>query len=113
MARFVARADLDAVIARTVARRAVDRLKPDVESGAQRRSPEVHVWVTARDELVRPAHADADQQAIPGNLRFRLPRMIYVRKGRGPDGKAVNPAGGYRRTEGYDLARRPRDETLP
>lgn len=113
MARFESRPDLDQIIAATVGRRAVDRMKGQVESGARRRAPDAKAWITARDERVRPSHADADGQTIPDNLRYQLKRMTYVRKGRDEHGKAINPAGGWKETDGYDLAHEPRDPRLP
>ena len=113
MARLVTGRDLNARIAATVGRRAVERLKGQVQDGARRRAPEAAVWVTMFDERVRFSHAEAHGQMIPGNLRFLLTQMIYVPKGRGRDGKAVNPAGGWKPTSGHDLARKPRDEALP
>lgn len=113
MARFVTGRDLNARIAATVGRRAVERLKDQVRDGARRRAPEAAVWVTMFDERVRYSHAETHDQTIPGNLRFKLPEMIYIRKGRGADGKALNPAGGWTPTGGVDLARKPRDPALP
>jgi hypothetical protein len=68
---------------------------------------------SARDERVRPSHVSTDRQTIPGNLRYKLPRMTYVRKGRDEHGKAINAAGGWREIDGYDLGRQPRDHDLP
>lgn len=115
MARFVARPGLDAYIARTVGERAVNRLKDDVTAGARRRAPDGKVWTTMMDPEVRPSHRDAQGQLIPANLRYRLRRMVYMHKGRGPDGKALNPAGGWKLGAAglYDLAREPRDPELP
>jgi len=113
MARFVTRTDLDAIIAASVGRRAVERLKADTTDGARRRAPRAKTWVTARDEHVRPSHVSTDRQTIPDNLRYQLPRMIYLRKGRDEHGRAINPGGGYSETGGYDLAREPRDPKLP
>jgi hypothetical protein len=113
MTRFVARPGLDGIIARTVGQRAVDRLKNDTLDGARRRAPEAKIWVTERDERVRPSHVSADRQTIPGNLRYKLPKMTYIRKGRDARGKAINPAGGWKEIDGYDLGRQPRDPDLP
>jgi hypothetical protein len=113
MARLVSRPDLDAQIARTVGMRAVERLKRQVEHGAKARAPAAKVWMTVKDDRVRPSHVLAHGQTIPENLRYKLQAMIYVRKGRGPGGHAINPAGGWELTPLVDLARKPRDPSLP
>lgn len=77
------------------------------------RAPDAKAWLTAKDERVRPSHDHADGQTIPENLSYQLPSLTYIRKGRGPDGKAVNPAGGWKVASGVDLAREPRDPRLP
>lgn len=85
-----------------------------VRDEAARAAPPGKVWVTAHDERVRPAHREAHQQTIPANLRYRLPAMRYVHKGRDSHGRAINPAGGWVIVEGvYDLAVAPRDPRLP
>jgi hypothetical protein len=105
--------DLDRKMA-DLAARAVDQLTGQVQDAARKLAPDGKIWVTAHDERVRISHARADGQLIPDNLRYRLPAVYYVRKGRGPDGKAANPGGGWKAIEGrFDLARRPRDEALP
>jgi hypothetical protein len=105
---------LDEAVAQHIVRPAIERINTLLSDEAKRRAPEVKVWVTAHDERVRPSHVETDGQAIPENLRFQLPKMIYVSKGRGPDGHALNPAGGYKVTPGdYDMAREPRDASLP
>lgn len=106
--------NLDQIIAARIGRAAADRLAEQVRDEAARRAPDGKIWVTAHDERVRYSHAETDGQLIPENLRYRLPAMEYIRKGRGPDGKAINPAGGWRPVPGQvDLARRPRDRALP
>lgn len=107
--RVELRPDLDAVVARMV-RPTVNRLTAAVAREAQRRAPAAKVWLTAEDERVRPAHAAADGQMIPANLRFKLKNQSYVRGGgRGSrvSGRIVL-AGST-----FDLAREPRDEDLP
>lgn len=100
-------------IAATVARH-VDRVADDVAQGARDNAPPAKTWITDADEQVRPSHAEAHGQTIPANIDYRLTAMEYVRKGHGPDGKAVNPAGGWKLLEGvWDVADRPRDERLP
>lgn len=90
-ARFEPKPGLDAEIAKRIVaphvRRAVDML----EDSARAKAPPVKIWVTMRDERVRPSHFKADAQAVPANLRFRLEAA---------DGSV-------------DLARHPRDPNLP
>lgn len=105
--------DLDQLVAARFGRRAVDRLKGQVESEARRRAPAAKVWTTAHDEQVRLSHRLTNGQTIPANLRFRLPKVVYVHKGRDPHGNALDPAGGWKLTEGHDLGRFPRDSDLP
>jgi hypothetical protein len=113
MARLELRRDLNLVAARQV-RPAVDRIAGSVRNEAQRRAPAAKVWISERDARVRPSHVHADGQTIPENLRYRLRRMTYVRKGRDPrTRKALNPAGGWKEAAGFDLAREPRDPALP
>lgn len=106
------RGDLEEALARALAR-PVQRVTEQVAAQAAENAPAGQVWVTHADERVRLSHQAADGQLIPANLRFRMPKSVYVRKGRGPDGRAVNPAGGWRLVPGVDLARRPRDPDLP
>lgn len=76
-------------------------------------APEAKTWVTDGSENVRESHAEAHGQTIPGNLPYRLPKQVYVPRGRGQDGRAVTPSGGWRTVSGWDLAQAPRDESLP
>ena len=91
--RFEPVAGLDQEIARRFGvpaiRRALDMLRDE----ARTRAPDARVWVTMRDERVRKSHFETDTQTIPGNLRFKLPS---------------NKVPGS-----FDLARAPRDPTLP
>ncbi|MFC6883360.1 hypothetical protein [Actinomadura yumaensis] len=113
MSRVELRGDLEAAVARALAG-PVQAVTEQVAVAAAENAPEGRTWVTHADERVRPSHVAADAQTIPGNLRFQLPNMLYVRKGRGPDGRAVNAAGGWRIVPGaVDLARQPRDPALP
>lgn len=96
-----------------IVRPAVDRIKRELADGARLRAPTVVVWLTMLDPVVRDSHAHAEGQAIPANLRFKLRKVVYEKKGRGRDGKAINPAGGWKFIPGYDLARYPRDQSLP
>ncbi|GAA4209360.1 hypothetical protein GCM10022252_75740 [Streptosporangium oxazolinicum] len=94
-------------------RREVGNLTDAISREAKDRAPAAKTWVTDGGENVRPSHAHADGQTIPENLSYQLPSMEYVRKGRDASGKAVNRVGGWKVTDGVDLARTPRDPTLP
>jgi hypothetical protein len=80
----------------------VRNIARDLADNMARTAPPGAVWQTAADERVRPSHRESEGQTIPGNLRFQLPKMQYVRG-----------TGQYVTTSGYDLARAPRDEELP
>jgi hypothetical protein len=69
------------------ARRLADQLADRVRANV----PDAGVWITARDERVRPTHVEADGQTIPANLRYSL----------------THPSHG-----GNELARAPRDPDL-
>ncbi|TMR22084.1 hypothetical protein ETD86_13020 [Nonomuraea turkmeniaca] len=112
MTRTRVRSNLAAAIAAGPARRAAERVTDDLADAARDAAPAAKVWMTTPGDN-RPAHADAHGQAVPSNLPFRLKRQVYVRKGRGPGGKALNPAGGWKTIDGWDLAMRPRDPGLP
>lgn len=115
MARLVLRDDLETMVAARMVRPKVDHITGQLAENAGLRAPDGKIWVTAKDPKVRPAHEHADSQVLPDNVRYRLRKMVYVRKGRGPDGKAINPAGGWVLAPGggWDLAQEPRDEALP
>jgi hypothetical protein len=89
--RFEPRKGLDEEVARRIVAPRVRRALDMLTDSAQAKAPDVKVWVTMRDERVRPSHFTADTQTIPANLRFRLDAA---------DG-------------GTDLAREPRDPNLP
>lgn len=91
-ARFEPVQGLDEIIAQRIVRPQVVRALDMLEDEAKRRAPDTRVWVTMRDERVRPTHMDADGQTIPANLRFKIGRP--------------NMPGSY------ELARHPRDEVL-
>jgi hypothetical protein len=92
----------------------VTRIARQVRDEAARAAPPAKQWVTAHDEMVRPSHREAHEQTIPANLRYQLPAMHYIHKGRDSRGKAINQAGGWKIIEGsYDLAVTPRDQQLP
>ncbi|MEU4229484.1 hypothetical protein AB0F17_34750 [Nonomuraea sp. NPDC026600] len=112
MTRTRVRSNLAAAIAAGPARRAVERVTDDLADAARDAAPPAKVWMT-KPGANRPAHADAHGQTVPANLPFRLKRQVYIRKGRGPDGKAVNSSGGWKTIDGWDLAMRPRDPGLP
>lgn len=92
MARFEPRAGLDEEIALRVGKPAINRVLDMLQDASRRGAPPVKVWVTMRDERVRPSHFEADTQAVPANLRFKL---------RSADGV------------GWDHGRFPRDPDLP
>lgn len=62
----------------------VDRVKANV--------PPAHIWITVRDDRVRPTHVSTDGQSIPGNLRFEVEHP--------------------REDNTYEMAREPRDAAL-
>lgn len=99
--RVELRRDLEEMVARRMVG-LVNRLTVQVAAEAAARAPAAKVWVTVADERVRPSHRDADHQMIPGNLRFKLRKQ--------------SPAAPGQRAQlmaGYDLAREPRDPSLP
>lgn len=107
--RVELRADLNAVVAQMV-RPKVDRLAEQVAEQARRRAPDAKRWATAEDEKVRPAHALADGQTIPENLRYKLRKQYYEHGG----GRGSKVAGHFVLAENvYDMGREPRDEDLP
>lgn len=91
MTRFEPRKDLDLQVARQIGLPLLGRVLDMLEDEARRRAPDGKVWVTMRDEKVRPEHRDTDAQVVPANLRFQMPKA---------DGTTI-------------LARRPRDPNLP
>lgn len=99
VSRFVPAPDLDVRVAAMIRPR-IDRLNEDVRDAARRRAPEVKVWMTMRDERVRRSHILTDGQAIPENLRFKVPKVAT--------GNDINDV-----RAGFDLARQPRDPALP
>jgi hypothetical protein len=107
MTRLDLNAGLDEIVAARFLAPAVDRAKDAVQAAARRRAPDGATWVTAHDERVRPAHADADGQTIPDNLRFR----IVDTKGYMPSGRREThtpPA-----PPAVHLMRAPRDRSAP
>lgn len=92
VSRFEPSPGLDAVIAQRYAYPAVSRALDRMRDLARAGAPPLSVWITARDERVRPTHVDTDGQAVPDNLRFKVPSVSGV---------------------GHDLARAPRDPNLP
>jgi hypothetical protein len=114
MSRVQLRGDLDAVVARLIAPK-VQAVADQLAAETARTAPAARTWVTGADEAVRPSHAKLDGVTIPGNLRFQMPPMVYVPKGRGPDGKAINPHNGWKLLPAGtpDMAREPRDPSLP
>lgn len=108
MARVELRHDLNAVVARMAAA-SVERLAREVAREGRERAPAAKVWISRDDERVRPAHADAHGQEIPGNLRYKLPKQVYVHGG----GRGSDISGHTELVPGVDLARKPRDPKLP
>jgi len=107
MARFIPAARLDVEAAGRIAAPEVTRLAQQVEAAARRRAPDAKAWLTARDERVRPVHADADGQTIPDNLRY----ILLDPTGDQPSGrrKRITPPA----APGTHLAREPRADSLP
>lgn len=107
------RSDLIAKLAAGPVRRIVDQVTDEAVRELRDQVPDAKSWQTEADERVRPAHDKAHGQTLPENLLYRVPKQIYVRKGRGKNGKALNPAGGWKIVPGWDLAEKPRDPRLP
>lgn len=72
MARFTPSPGLDIEVARRFVTPRVQQIVRDVTVEAVRRAPAGQVWVTMRDERVRPSHVHADDQLIPANLRYEV-----------------------------------------
>jgi hypothetical protein len=87
-AKFKPRRGLDQTIAEKIAQPTLRRVIDMLTDEAKHRARATKVWISARDERVRPTHVDADTQNIPANLRFILDKV---------DGT------------GKDLGRHPRD----
>jgi hypothetical protein len=83
--------NLNARVAEHWGRPAVERITRALAERVMANAPAGEVWITARDERVRPTHRDADAQLIPANLRFILEKPCGV---------------------GHELARAPRDPEL-
>ncbi|QSI49960.1 hypothetical protein [Thermobispora bispora] len=113
MGRTSIRGDLAARLAAGPVARHVHRVAEAIARQARQNAPPAKTWITAHDERVRPSHNAAHGQTIPANLPYRLPKTVYVRKGRGSDGRAINPGGGWKLAPGHDLADKPRDPRLP
>ncbi|WP_433542091.1 hypothetical protein ACQP10_38035 (plasmid) [Streptosporangium sandarakinum] len=114
MTRSRIRGDLIAKLAAGHVRRVVDKVADQAVREVRDQVPDAKSWETAEDERVRPSHDETHGQTIPANLLYRLPKQVYVRKGRGENGKAVNAAGGWKIVPGgWDLADAPRDPRLP
>ncbi|MBG0818993.1 hypothetical protein [Planomonospora sp. ID82291] len=113
MARTRINSGLSRKLTALVARRVQD-VADDVAEAARAGAPPAKQWITDTDEKVRPSHAEAHGQLVPGNVDYRLPAMVYLRKGRDPGGDAINEAGGWKILPGrWDVADRPRDTRLP
>lgn len=90
--RFEPARDLDARVAAKLAFPFVERLATELIGPAQAYAPDAKVWITFRDEKVRPTHVETDGQTVPENLRYKVPSTTGV---------------------GTDLGRKPRDPALP
>lgn len=97
MTHFVPTADLDQRVAEALLAPRIEHLGSRVEDEAKRGAPDAKTWLSARDERVRPSHVYADGQEVPDNLRYKIPKAL-------DDNVATN---------GFDLARVPRDPALP
>ncbi len=100
MSRVVLREDLDSIVAEQVVRPRMDDILDMLLRSAQQNAPDVKIWVTMRDDRVRLSHERTDGQAIPANLRFKVPKVNT--------GDDINDV-----RFGHDLARYPRDPSLP
>ncbi|MEV7011797.1 hypothetical protein [Streptosporangium sp. NPDC051022] len=94
-------------------RRRVERVTDAAAAEVRDRAPDGKQWVTEPSEHPRHWHAEMDGASIPENVSYKVPRATYIPKGRGEDGKAVNPGGGWQSIPGWDFAARPRDPRLP
>jgi hypothetical protein len=99
--RFVAAPGLDGLVAHRHLAPEVARLLDAVQDQARRNAPDAQVWITARDERVRPVHRHTDGQTIPNNLRFIL-----------SEGERGNDVDDEIREAGAEYARYPRDPDL-
>jgi len=97
MTRFEPRPGLDEAVADRIGFRAVLAVSHRLGEHARANAPDAKVWVTARDERVRPSHRDTDGQVAPDNLRYLMPK--------------TTSSGAL--SVGYDQAREPRDPDLP
>ncbi|MER5737359.1 hypothetical protein ABT117_16995 [Streptomyces sp. NPDC002262] len=70
-AKFTPARGLEEQLARMLAPD-VRRIAQQVEVEAKRLAPPVKKWVTTGDDKVRPTHVEANGQAVPDNLRFKL-----------------------------------------
>jgi hypothetical protein len=85
---------LNAAVTAVIVRRWLDRAGPGLLADVQRGCPPARQWETAHDERVRPSHAKADGQVIPGNLRFILdkPQEAGTEQARWPRDPALSAA---------------------
>lgn len=89
---------LDLVVAERFVKPRVDTALDMLLDAARTRAPATRVWVTMRDEKVRPTHMGADGQVIPTNLRFKIekpgqPNTFEL--ARHPVDEALSPANRY------------------
>ncbi|MEU6460337.1 hypothetical protein [Streptomyces sp. NPDC046976] len=81
-AKFTPVRGLEEALARLIAPH-VQRIAQQVEIEAKRLAPPTKQWVTVGDGRVRPTHAAAQGQEVPGNLRFSINSMDWDIKHRG------------------------------
>ncbi|MFD7334928.1 hypothetical protein ACFV98_02845 [Streptomyces violascens] len=82
MPKFTPNPALESLLLQMVAPH-VQRIARQVEVEARRLAPPTKRWVTVADEQVRPTHAAAQGQVVPGNLRFTVNSMDWDRRHRG------------------------------
>ncbi|MFI6686605.1 hypothetical protein [Streptomyces sp. NPDC050485] len=82
MAKFTPNPALESLLLQMIAPH-VQRIAHQVEVEAKRLAPPTKRWITVADEQVRPTHAAAQGQIVPGNLRFTVNSMDWDRRHRG------------------------------
>lgn len=83
--RFVPAPGLEALVARRILAPHVADVAADIADEARRGAPSAKMWLSMRDDRVRPSHVDADGQEIPENLRFQVGSEL-LREPRDPNG---------------------------
>ncbi|MEW1700107.1 hypothetical protein ACIQCR_17115 [Streptomyces sp. NPDC093249] len=80
--KFTAAPALETLLAQMITPH-VQHIAHQVETQAAEFAPPTKRWVTVADHKVRPSHAQAQGQVVPGNLRFTLNSMQWDREHRG------------------------------